>query len=578
MFVVEEGSAWSGLNRSLLSQQAEEGSNVVIYCCENRDRSNEILEGRKKIMDEGFPNFTYRILGYLLLGVVRIFSHKVEYVLLDCNQMLLKAKQTVAAKRNEAQASSFLAPHQSITLPESLELDKFIFEDIGVEKRYKLMYHPYYDLLGVCYRYFTNPDNNLFCICGEGLSIDLETFLDSGTPNQDILSPQPVNISLDDTLMYGMDNIERSIETLIQKFGSPLEACEAEMVNLPGHLPSCPAVSSVNNDENEAQNMEQAETSESQRHKKLFVTVDRSPERNLTDPSDGGAGAQSFKAMPTPVNKENVPVKRKRKCLIDEQVVLSNKMVKESIDYSGDLVRKRVRVPDMALGVWKHGLMLDLKNNLTHPLIPCAFLGSKNCHCDDILMSTESLPNLGASEVLGIPVSRDEKNTDSDKEKMDGPEASDVEKVGENINIAPETPHKDATLECFPVAETFGRVREARSSNSTEELTIEQHEQLPTEVYNSSELDFQEPDGWSSSTRQAVQDLRSAFSGKNEHQEKEQVNLHEALKGKSKSISAKMFYDILVLKSRGMVNVQQDKPYGDILVTKSARWVGHNRE
>ncbi|CAM8907959.1 unnamed protein product [Rhodiola kirilowii] len=569
-------------SQCLLSRKGPLGAVLIAAYCHSRLKKAQVINtdipfSVKKIMDEGFPNFTYRILGYLLLGVVRIFSHKVEYVLLDCNQMLLKAKQTVAAKRNEAQASSFLAPHQSITLPESLELDKFIFEDIGVEKRDHVLPTEETMLKDL----WANVEASTFPpdgICGEGLSIDLETFLDSGTPNQDILSPQPVNISLDDTLMYGMDNIERSIETLIQKFGSPLEACEAEMVNLPGHLPSCPAVSSVNNDENEAQNMEQAETSESQRHKKLFVTVERSPERNLTDPSDGGAGAQSFKAMPTPVNKENVPVKRKRKCLIDEQVVLSNKMVKESIDYSGDLVRKRVRVPDMALGVWKHGLMLDLKNNLTHPLIPCAFLGSKNCHYDDILMSTESLPNLGASEVLGIPVSRDEKNTDSDKEKMDGPEASDVEKVGENINIAPETPHKDATLECFPVAETFGRVREARSSNSTEELTIEQHEQLPTEVYNSSELDFQEPDGWSSSTRQAVQDLRSAFSGKNEHQEKEQVNLHEALKGKSKSISAKMFYDILVLKSRGMVNVQQDKPYGDILVTKSARWVGHNRE
>lgn len=42
-------------------------------------------------MDQ-FPIVTYRILGYLLLGVARIYSKKVEYLLIDCNHSLNEMK------------------------------------------------------------------------------------------------------------------------------------------------------------------------------------------------------------------------------------------------------------------------------------------------------------------------------------------------------------------------------------------------------------------------------------------------------------------------------------------------------
>ncbi|CAM8995991.1 unnamed protein product [Rhodiola kirilowii] len=486
-------------SQCLLSRKGPLGAVLVAAYCHSRLKKAQVIttdipSSVTKIIEDGFQAFTYRILGYLLLGVVRIYSCKVDYVLLDCNQMQFKAKQLLAVKQKEVQESSMIALNRSITLPESLELDKFLFEDTGVERREHVL--PEEEIMlkdlwaNVAALKFSPNENQLR---GEGGFIDLETFSDSGAPNDDISSPHSVDMSFDDNLMCGMD-IERSIETLIQKLASPLEACEAEMSDLPGHDSSFPVMSTEITDENEAQNLKEVDSSKGQREhaNKLFATVEISPEKNPSDPSG-------------------------------------------------------------------------------------AFLDSNSGHYDEKLISAESPLNLGASEVLKIPVSTDDKI--NEKENIEEPMVPVAVIGAEHTAIAPQTPFRGARLQEFPMAEDFERVREASSSNSTdEELDMDHHEELPIEVNNSflSETDSQEPDGWSASTRQAVKDLSSAFSAKIGPPEMEHVNLQETLKGESKTKSAKLFYDLLVLKSRGMVNVQQHKPYGDIQVSKSADWEDNN--
>ncbi|CAM8989294.1 unnamed protein product [Rhodiola kirilowii] len=531
-------------SQCLLSRKGPLGAVLVAAYCHSRLKKAQVIttdipSSVTKIIEDGFQAFTYRILGYLLLGVVRIYSCKVDYVLLDCNQMHLKAKQLLAVKQKEVQESSMIALNRSITLPESLELDKFLFEDTGVERREHVL--PEEEIMlkdlwaNVAALKFSPNENQLR---GEGGFIDLETFSDSGAPNDDISPPHSVDMSFDDNLMRGMD-IERSIETLIQNLASPLEACEAEMSDLPGHDSSFPVMSTEITDENEAQNLKEVDSSKGQREhaNKLSATVEISPGRNHSDPSDGD---EQINVLPTPVIIENVPVNRKRKYLFDEQIP------------------------------WL--IKLDFT--------PCqegAFLDSNSGHYEEKLISAESPLNLGASEVLKIPVSTDDKI--NEKENIEEPMVPVAVIGAEHTAIAPQTPFRGARLQEFPMGEDFERVREASSSNSTdEELDMDHHEELPIEVSNSflSETDSKEPDGWSASTRQAVKDLSSAFSAKIGPQEMEHVNLQETLKGESKTKSAKLFYDLLVLKSRGMVNVQQHKPYGDIQVSKSADWEDNN--
>lgn len=63
-----------------------------------------------------------RMSGYLLLGVVRIYSNKVEYVHEECKIVLRNIHKKIPQLE---QVSQF----QSVTLPESFELDAQNIED-----------------------------------------------------------------------------------------------------------------------------------------------------------------------------------------------------------------------------------------------------------------------------------------------------------------------------------------------------------------------------------------------------------------------------------------------------------------
>lgn len=73
---------------------------------------------------------TYRVLGYLLLGVVRIYSKKVEYLFDDCQDCLVRINMY---KKEKLPKESMCAPHSAITLPDTFALDAFnleIVEDV----------------------------------------------------------------------------------------------------------------------------------------------------------------------------------------------------------------------------------------------------------------------------------------------------------------------------------------------------------------------------------------------------------------------------------------------------------------
>ncbi|GAV64303.1 Rad21_Rec8 domain-containing protein/Rad21_Rec8_N domain-containing protein, partial [Cephalotus follicularis] len=78
---------------------------------------------------EEFTATAYRVLAYLLLGVVRVYSKKVEYLVDDCHEVILQINEFVISKRNNTRIDSLCAPYHSITVPERFELDAF---DLGI--------------------------------------------------------------------------------------------------------------------------------------------------------------------------------------------------------------------------------------------------------------------------------------------------------------------------------------------------------------------------------------------------------------------------------------------------------------
>ncbi|XP_004308212.1 PREDICTED: sister chromatid cohesion 1 protein 3 [Fragaria vesca subsp. vesca] len=74
-----------------------------------------------------------RMSGHLLLGVVRIYSKKVEYLHHDCNVVLNGLKKAFVSIDLTLSENAMQAPLQSITMPENYNLDAF---DCGVDFDY----------------------------------------------------------------------------------------------------------------------------------------------------------------------------------------------------------------------------------------------------------------------------------------------------------------------------------------------------------------------------------------------------------------------------------------------------------
>ena len=70
-----------------------------------------------------------RMSGHLLLGVVRIYSKKVDYLHQDCTVVLTGLSKAFASMQLNLPEELRQAPVQSITLPETFDLDAQNFDD-----------------------------------------------------------------------------------------------------------------------------------------------------------------------------------------------------------------------------------------------------------------------------------------------------------------------------------------------------------------------------------------------------------------------------------------------------------------
>ncbi|XP_054778130.1 sister chromatid cohesion 1 protein 2-like [Prosopis cineraria] len=123
-------------SQCLLSRKAPLGTiRVAAYCFKRlkkvQVKETDISFSVDKILQDEINDQTYRVLAALLLGVVRIYSKKVEYLFHDCNEVLLKIKKFRINTKGNGPMETLRA---SITIPERFELDTFdleVSEDVG---------------------------------------------------------------------------------------------------------------------------------------------------------------------------------------------------------------------------------------------------------------------------------------------------------------------------------------------------------------------------------------------------------------------------------------------------------------
>ncbi|KAJ8767984.1 hypothetical protein K2173_020924 [Erythroxylum novogranatense] len=730
-------------------------------------------ENTDKLLQDEFDVVTYRILAYLLLGIVRIYSRKVDYMLKDCNEVLLQIKNFVVSNKDANIIENLCAPYFSITLPERFELDAFdldIGEDItggnvrpseeitlkdGMWKsrdsgNYSLgEYHPEEDTFPAAYN--VNEDVRLPYIMEFDIGISTSRKFSlihqsSEKSRGDISSqhermdlqvtrvvgkepPGPITLSYEvhqagKKLATGKDEMhgEASMQqvwddsffqeaclnleiftTIGKEPVNPTKLCNEENHQTDGQNISVPHLLQSENEvhkvveENcnfshleasieklqvrnyyneECVNMrrfcvveeppkkskQHSEGQSSDPHPMKFSevtlsgndncqvvgnpsTAETTPKSKFPNPS--GATTPEFLCIRTPATKEHPCPTRKRKCIIDDVIVFPNNVIKQCIENSSDLVKKRRKAPCSAFAAWTASRVSSLPHGFLEPLISCTSLelrslfSASKFNIPELVESAElpeklasECPNVGGMEetreVLidldiaeshsaGISVAAvepPEKLNMSECPPLDGvaengelservmlnfsgelesptvgrlvmrPEKLIVPKSPsvslEQTALAPETPIRNtSSLRAFESPE-----RPEISFSYEPGLEDAEREEYRTNVLgfdvsvmfkdmNSYEVDKPDYRGLSERTRFVARYLKRCFIERARRKEAEMVNLSPVLKKSSKKEGARLFYEILVLKSKGYVDVQQENSYDDILVWKASQWDDH---
>ncbi|CAN6276117.1 unnamed protein product [Urochloa humidicola] len=280
--------------------------------------------------------------------------------------------------------------------------------------------------------------------------------------------------------------------------------------------------------------------------------------------------------------------------LCDEDTVLSNVMMREAMESASDLVKERRKAPHTHLGIWKVAKVGSLPYTFMDPLIPYKTLtppahvtapeAPESLREESVKArrrlsyehneSVHSCQGTGSTEWEGIQDA-------STKRKLD--EGTDFEApVGCHTESGPV---QYAVCECNEdtMKEKDTRVEGDEPSSDIppkkglheSENQIPLHHEALNAVLDTIDEDipiFEEPthnEGLlnSTKTRKIATCLHKLFLDQKSKDGANTLSLNQVLEGSKRRTSATFFYETLILKSRGLVEVNQGQPYEDIILS-----------
>ncbi|KAI3984319.1 hypothetical protein MKX01_011273 [Papaver californicum] len=322
-----------------------------------------------------------RLSAFLLLGVVRIYSKKVDYLYGDYDALLTDIRTAFAHIENlNLPENASAAPFESITMPlRSFELDavdldfnnSINFEstldnhlktpaDITLEDQVPVAQDPYLD-------FFINEDINM-----DRDTSPQEMIPDSSNSQMEEDVPlAPGSTAAGDVSNLSPNKQTEELNKSVSEAHIPQEIPEIEVVrdadpNL--SLPVLPDILEGVAEKSLEQTVNEKDTSPNSEH--LLVSGEQSEpiQQNPDSPtafasvesfgnvvSDIAFGNESFKMaiQPTPPNEKEKVKSRKRKQFFDKHLVLSNKIVSGNLKDASILVCQRRKLPCTSLDVWR---------------------------------------------------------------------------------------------------------------------------------------------------------------------------------------------------------------------------------
>ncbi|GFY92160.1 Rad21/Rec8-like family protein [Actinidia rufa] len=575
--------------------------------------STDIPSTVERIMYPEVP-IALRMSGHLLLGVVRIYSKKVDYLYQDYNFFLISIRKAFSSVEVNLPEDATHAPFHSVTLPDTFELDALTLDDDF-----------YYN--GTCPSLPVDP-NAGFQDPSPSNEIGASVRL-----NGDSLPPNipEIEVMRDAVHDFHVDNFplwpDRGNDII-----EPDRILEQQLINEKEIL--TPAVEGIL--------VSGGQPLPSQQHGEPFNSAASDQALDVFDShiSFGHVSPELAIRSTPPVDKPKARP-RKRKQLYDEYTVLRNRSISEGLDNCSDLRRTRKCCPSSALDVWKSqnklrkenifleplmtGLCADLCNIYKNEFIsekphlvsveeacpepsvahspPCDPMGSRDMEIErlrnyDGPIGSNILPEIIGSpsrfmpsEIMGSPNMLLHRDDFTPAPASAGSLGSQSEpKLGTPVGTAVQP-----TPDLAESAGTLGSEMETPATFLGERLGLESTglSDIP-EVMNSAEADtvitlgikslndvflllaeLQGSEGvetLTGTTRKVAQYLKgkSSVTPISEDLSGDLI-LNKLLEGKTRKVCARMFFETLVLKSSGFVDAQQEEPYIDITLKLTSK-------
>ncbi|KAL5717679.1 hypothetical protein ACHQM5_010653 [Ranunculus cassubicifolius] len=540
---------------------------IAAYCQKRLKKDQVALADISSSVDEiilNEPTVTYRVLGYLLFGVVTIYSKKVDYLYNDFSELLCKLKTyaPAAVKRHKGDMS---APFSSITLPDRFDLDCFDLQlpeftsDRNVVPSKQITLEEQYSSLLFHFALSPQSMDTYMEACPSHAQTNLQDDLEKLLCNH-----LPVEESFGDVLSYGAQESDE-IGTQCNEVDSQAKQMICLEIPSPDHEKSCAA----NGDH-------------------LAYTQDGTPQ-TFRLPHVGVSTPEVF-LICTPA-KEHPRSSRKRKHIFDETVVLSNKVMRQNLEDSSDLIIKRKKTAVSSLDVWKEHRLLCLPQDFSEPLIPCTPWQKTVFYRRSIETPqpenepSQELPETsersfmseyqtheerlqGSPETAECSVRSEEDRCEADMEEPSLARAdSEVNTINDSTYASVETPTTTKSYMEEPVTSVSqgdDDVSETVAQDIGINLVDEEAHSCEKSVNTENLTPQQFGEGWTSRTRQMADFLVKSFTERIKCGNSDGLNLKQFVKGRTRRESARLFYEVLVLSSKGFVDVKQSGEYGDI--------------
>lgn len=266
--------------------------------------------------------------------------------------------------------------------------------------------------------------------------------------------------------------------------------------------------------------------------------------------------------------EEQQPQKKRKlthkgKLLIDSVISISKNELKKQEKDTEDIVRERKTVPKTKqdlLKVTNFSQMISLPNIQSLPFEFIEIYEKKEMRKD--LGSVERERRIDEVDDVGITVQFNEPSPVHERTE---------EPIHQETLLSEErTPLKGIEVTPLKTPKTPKEQKEKKEKTpkKKKELTSEEKEKRKREKEEKEVLSKQYKGlGVTSNTLKVISLFKQNF------RDQDELSVKNMLKGRSKKVASQYFFECLVLKSKDIIQVEQNEPFGDILITKTEKFV-----